>query len=78
MFGKYRDGYYTTEIDYQVTEPGKPNRVIESGEGPIGHRAWLKLELARIRKNPDRKAEIRTDKKGHISLWVNKWKLRRL
>lgn len=64
---------YATTINYQLTEWEKINSKIESGvAGTLYYMTWLKMELARILKDPRRMAEIRLNGvDGVASLWVN-------
>lgn len=57
---------------FQLTEWEDSSTFIKSGKGLIGYKDWLKLELKRILAGLGRKAEIRTDETGCVSLWVNR------
>lgn len=57
----------------QLTGFNNVNNEIETQYGKIKFLDWLQLEKSRIKKDPERKAEIRKHQEGReiVSLYVN-------
>ena len=55
----------------ELYEFDKPDKMIETVNGPVRYAMWLQNERARIEAHPGRQCEIRTDGET-MALFVNR------